>query len=143
MVFGDPVTGGMFTFWIWFLVAFLLFAIAAYIFNGFAFTAIGRKAKLKTPELAWIPAVGPNLIAFQTAKMHWWPWLMFTSLVISWIPYVGLVVYYIAMLTFGVFSVIWQWKMFEAIKRPGWWALLCLIPFVNFVLVGIAAWSKK
>jgi hypothetical protein len=36
----------------------------------------------------------------------------------------------------------WQWKMFEAIKKPGWWALICLITPINFILYGVAAWSE-
>lgn len=122
------------------LFFFFIFAIAMYVYMGFAFMVIGRKAKLKTPELAWIPFIGPHLIAFQASKMHWWPWLLWSTLLISWIPLLN-VIYLIAILVFAVYGVIWQWKMFERIKRPGWWALLCLIPLVNLVLYGIAAWG--
>lgn len=124
------------------LFFFFIFFIATYVYIGFSFMAIGKKAKLKTPELAWIPFVGPYLIASQAAKMHWWPWLLWSTLIISWIPGLN-ALYFAAILVFLVYGVIWQWKMFEKIKRPGWWALLCLIPFVNLVLYGIAAWGKK
>jgi uncharacterized membrane protein YhaH (DUF805 family) len=55
------------------------------------------------------------------------------------IPVIG----FVFSIAFAVFMVIWQWKMFEAIKKPGWWALLCLLPIVNLVLYGVAAWGKK
>ncbi len=118
------------------IFVFIIIAIVMYIYMGFAFMAIGRKAKLKTPELSWIPGVGPAIIAFQASKMHWWPWLLIIG---TLIPVVG----FVFSLAFAVFMVIWQWKMFEVIKRPGWWALLCLIPIVGFILIGIAAWSKE
>ena len=50
------------------------------------------------------------------------------------------------MFVFSVFSFIWMWKLFEAVKRPGWLPLLSLIPFagglVFLVLSGIAAWGE-
>jgi hypothetical protein len=118
------------------IMFFVVLMIAIYIFISLAFMAIGKRAKLKTPELAWIPGVGPLIIAFQTSKMHWWPWLLLIGV---FIPFLN----FIAMIVFAVFAVIWQWKMFETIKRPGWWSLLCLITPVNIVLYSIAAWGKK
>ncbi|MEM4330939.1 MAG: hypothetical protein QW273_02940 [Candidatus Pacearchaeota archaeon] len=128
------------------LILLLVLFIAVYIYLGFAFSAIGRKAKLKTPNLAWIPFVGPLIIAFQISKMHWWPWLLLIGIII---PIVNILV----LLAFTVFATIWQWKMFVAIGKPGWWALIDLggfIPFIGvlftiaqLVLYGIAAWSKQ
>jgi hypothetical protein len=129
------LTSGLLALIMGMIVVFVIIAIALYLYLSFAFMAIGRKAKLSSPELAWIPGVGPAIIAFQTSKMHWWPWLLIIG---TFIPLVG----FIFSITFAVFVIIWEWKMFETIKRPGWWALLCLIPIVNFVLIGIAAWSK-
>jgi len=124
-----------------FLLVFALIGIALYIYMSLAFMAIGRKARLSIPGLAWIPGVGPIIIAFQASKMHWWPWLLLIAYVFMFVPIISFITI-IALLVFAVFSVIWQWKMFEAIGRPGWWALLALIPVVNFILYGIAAWSK-
>ena len=118
------------------IVVFTIISIAMYIYMGFAYMAIGRKAKLKTPELSWIPGLGPLILAFQASKMHWWPWLLLIGM---FIPFVN----FIASLLFMVFAIIWHWKLFEAVKRPGWWAILLLIPIVGLVMVGIAAWSKK
>jgi hypothetical protein len=39
--------------------------------------------------------------------------------------------------------VVWNWKIFEALKKPGWWAILLIVPIVNYVIMGIVAWSKK
>jgi hypothetical protein len=125
---------------------FIIFA-AVYVYMSLAFMAIAKKAKLDSPGLAWIPGVGPLIIAFQTAKMHWWPWLLLISLLLMWIPFIGILIYFIAIITFAVYAIIWQWKMFEAVDKPGWWILLALIPFVGglvyLIMVGIAAWSKN
>lgn len=120
------------------IVFFVLFAIGLYVYLGFAFMAIGKKAKLNTPALSWIPFVGPLIIAYQASKMHWWPWLLLLGILI---PIAGV----LFVIAFSVFTYIWTWKMFEAVKRPGWWALLSLIPLLGgliyLILVGIAAWS--
>jgi hypothetical protein len=38
-----------------------------------------------------------------------------------------------------------MWKTFEAVGRPGWWAIFMIIPILNIVylvFLGIAAWGK-
>jgi hypothetical protein len=76
----------------------------------------------------------------QIAKMHWWPILL---LVGFWIPFVGA----IGAIVLAVFAIIWMWKTFEAVGRPGWWILLGLIPglggLIVLILLGVAAWGKK
>jgi len=136
MAYEELMTGGFWTLLAGMIFVTVLIVIGLYVYLGFAFMAIAKKAKLKSPGLAWIPFVGPLIIAYQTSKMHWWPWLL---LIGYFIPFVS----GLFSLAFAVFAVIWQWKMFERIRYPGWWSLLCLIPGVNLVLYGIAAWSRK
>ncbi|MBS3083668.1 hypothetical protein J4423_02585 [Candidatus Pacearchaeota archaeon] len=119
-----------------FIFIFLVIVFALYVYLSFAYYAIAKKARLSSPGLAWIPFVGPSIIAYQTSEMHWWPWLLLIGFMI---PFVGSVVG----IVFTVFTVVWRWKMFESIGRPGWWSILMLIPIVNLILLGIAAWSKK
>lgn len=119
-----------------FVGIFIGIGIALYIYMGFVYMAIGRKAKLGSPGLAWVPGIGPLIIAFQSSKMHWWPWLLLIGYVI---PILGVV----AITAFWIFGIVWHWKMFEKINKPGWWAILMLIPVVNLILLGVAAWSKK
>ena len=118
-----------------FAIISLIMGVVLWVYLSFAFMAIAKKAKLSTPGLAWIPGVGPAIIAFQCSGMHWWPWLFLIGIII---PFVG----GLLLLAFSVFGIIWQWKMFEAVGKPGWWALLCLIPVVNLIMIGIAAWGK-
>jgi hypothetical protein len=106
-----------------------------YIFLSFAFMAIGKKAKDPMYGLAWIPGIGPLIIAYRTSGMHWWPWLLLIGMMI---PIIG----FLASIAFMVFSILWLWKTFEKIGQPGWWAILTLIPIVNLIIIGIVAWSK-
>ena len=102
-------------------------------------TIAKRARSTIAPGIAWIPIVGPPLIANNIAKMPWWPILLLIGIMI---PFIGI----LFSLAFLVFFVIWNWKMFEALKRPGWWAVLMAIPIVNLVylvLLGVAAWGKK
>ncbi|MAH51376.1 hypothetical protein CMI37_36505, partial [Candidatus Pacearchaeota archaeon] len=95
---------------------------------------IGRKANIPSPAIAWIPIVGKPLIALKAAGMHWWPLLL---LIATWIPILG----GFAGLAFGVFNIIWNWKMMKVIGRPGWWAIFMIIYPVYLVLLGVAAWG--
>jgi hypothetical protein len=135
LVFPGMMSGGLMAFIAGFLVVFLVLVIAWYIFSSLAFMAIAKKAKLSTPGLAWIPGFGPGIIAYQASKMHWWPWLLLIPMLI---PFIG----FIASIAFGVYSIIWMWKTFEAIGKPGWWAILLIVPIVNVVIIAIAAWGK-
>jgi len=117
-------------------VIFLLIFVALYVFMGFAFMSIAKKAKLSTPGLAWIPGVGPLIITYQASKMHWWPWLLLIGCAI---PILNI----FASIAFMVFTIIWLWKTFEAINKPGWFAILMLIPVVNMIIIGVTAWSKN
>lgn len=123
----------------------IVLGIILWIYFSLAYMAMAKKAKQDTPGLAWIPFVGPAIVAYLASRMHWWPWLLLIGFLI---PFVNV----IAILVFGVYSIIWQWKLFEKIGKPGWWALICLggvIPFLGLlfslaylVLIGVAAWSK-
>jgi len=120
-------------------VVWLIVMIGLYVYMSAAFMAIGRKAKDPMPGLAWIPFVGPYIIAYRSSDMHWWPWLLLIAFII---PLLNV----LAMITFMVFAFIWLWKLFEKIGKPGWWPLLALIPGVGviifLILAGIAAWGK-
>ena len=135
MMSGDLI-GGMLLLGIGMMVFMFLLAVAAYVYYGFAYMAIAKKLKFRSPGIAWIPLVGPAIIAFQTAKMHWWPWLLIIGMFIP-------VISPLFAIAFGVFVIIWHWKMFEALKKPGWWAILMIVGIVREVLIGITAWGKK
>jgi hypothetical protein len=123
---------------VYFLVVFI-FSIGMYIYISLAFVAIAKKAKHPNPNLAWLPVVGSSLITSQIAKMPWWPILLIFGM---WIPFFGIA----CIITFIVFSTIWMWKTFEKIGKPGAWAIIALIPFINiayFIFLGVAAWGKK
>lgn len=100
-----------------FILVLILVGIGLYIYTSFAYMAIARKARYAYPGIAWIPGVGPLIITNRIAKMHWWPFLLFIGIII---PIINMIVSVIIM----VFSIIWLWKTFEAIKKPGWWAII-------------------
>lgn len=118
------------------IFVFLVLLLAVYIYLSLAYSAIGRKARVKSPGVAWIPFIGPLMIAYRSSKMHWWPWLLIIGMII---PLINI----FANIAFFVVSVVWHWKMFESVKRPGWFAILNLIPIVNFVFIGITAWGNN
>jgi len=131
------------------LVFYLICFVVYWVYTGFAFSAIAKRAKQNSPGLAWIPAIGPVIVAYKASNMASWPWYLLLGIVLMFfaaIPVLGIllaILGYIALIVFAVYTVIWQWKMFEKIGRPGWWAILCLITPINLILYGIAAWGNK
>jgi hypothetical protein len=145
-------------------VLIILFAVLVmvYIYLSLAFMSIGKKAGLSenTAGLAWIPFFGPLLISYLAANMHWWTWILTITLIIPFVNFVtGLI--------FIVYTIIWGWKMFTAVGKPGWWSIVPLIggvltiifliagipsigiiinlisALLYFVFIGIAAWSSQ
>lgn len=129
------LTTGVFALGAMFLFVYFLFMIGIYLFSSFMFMSLAKKAGDVSPGLAWIPGVGPLIIAFRASKMHWWPWLL---LIGTFIPILGV----IAMIVFMVYEFIWMWKLLEAVGRPGWWIFLMIIPIVGIIMLAIAAWGN-
>ena len=151
---------------------FLLICLLIYVYFSLAFMAIGKKAKLQNPGVAWI---NPIVSIFEISKMHWWPWAMLISgILVAYMfalvnPIVTAIIYSLILLAFLVMIVIWHCKTFEAIGKPKSWVLIpaalavlsFILPFIAnaltalsiillvigailyAVFVGIAAWSKK
>ena len=122
------------------IIIFVLVIIGAlYLYVSLAYSSIARKNKKTDPGIAWNPGVGPLFIAYRSSDMHWWPWLLIIGF---FIPFVNIA----AAIIFLIFVVIWHWKMFESVNKPGWWAIFMIIPLLNIislVFIGIAAWSKQ
>ena len=139
----DMLGGGMLAGATEFLGAFMLVMvlalIAAYIYSSLTLMRVAKRTKTEPAWLAWVP-IGNLYLMSKMAKMHWWPLLL---LIVGCIPYIGV----IASLVFAVYSMIWMWKICEARERPGWWALLTLIPFAGWiwglVMWGILAWGEE
>jgi hypothetical protein len=142
---GGFLAGGLLAMILGMLVFFLIIMAAIYVYMSLAFMGIAKKAKYPSPGLAWIPLVGPSIVASSVAKMHWWPILLLLSYPLVFVFPLFIFIAWIAMLVYAVFFVIWMWKTFEAVGKPGWWAIFQVLPIVNivwFVFIGIAAWSK-
>ncbi len=123
------------------MLAFLaiLLVIALYIYTSIAYSKIAKKKKYPSPGIAWIPVVGPAIVTSNIAKMHWWPILLMIGF---FIPYLSFVCWII----FTVFYTIWNWKMLESFKMPGWISILFIIPLAGLVLhliiIGMLAWGN-
>jgi hypothetical protein len=126
----------------------IVIIFALYIYLSLAYSKIGSKTKLNSPGIAWAP-MGSLAVIFESSKLHWWPFLMLTIgyilgyiiivfyLVISSstiIYYLGIGILIATTLIFAIMSIIWHWKTYEAIEKPGWWILVPVISgIVGFV----------
>lgn len=130
------------------IFSFILF-IGMYVFMSLVYMAIAKKNNQSSPGLAWIPGIGPIIVIVKASGMKWWPYLLILLPVLmpifafklSLLAIFG-VITWLAMLFVGVYSIILHWKTFEAIGRPGWWAIMLLVPIVNIVFLCMAAWGQ-
>lgn len=114
------------------IVFVLLLGLAVYIYMSLALMKIAERTKTKDGWLAFIPFANIYLMT-QIAKVpSWWT----IGVLLAFIPFIG------GILLLILTTYLW-WQIAERLKRPGWWALLLLIPIVNFVIIGIMAWGKK
>jgi hypothetical protein len=115
-----------------FLVIYILIVIALYIYMSLALMKVAKRTKTEPAWLAWVP-IGNIYLMSKIARMPWWPMLLFI------IPLVNIVAV--------IFIFIWTWKICEARKRPGWWALITIVPVIggiwSLIMWGILAWGKK
>ncbi len=143
-----------------FLVIALIVLIAIYVYLALAFLKIGRKVGLSEniAGLAWVPFLGPTLVSYMASGMHWWPWVVSLGLIVPILNF-GVILFFLIM------GIIWMWKTFVAVGRPGWWSLIApigggigiflglassvvggivnlIVGIAYLVLVGIAAWGS-
>lgn len=115
-------------------IVFLVFLVVAaiYVYTAVVLMVIAKKTKTEYPWLAWIPVANFYLMT-KIAGMPWWTMLL---LLLGFIPILG-------GLVIMAVTTVWWWKIAEARGKPGWYALLMLIPLVGFVIMGVIAWSDK
>lgn len=125
---------------IWGIISLFLLLLV-YIYTSSAFASIANRTQPNhRPGLAWLPVIGPLLIARKAAGMHWWPVLL---LILLFIPFVNM----LSAIALAVFFTIWMWKTFSALSHPGWWSLFNIIPVLGnlifLILLGVAAWKNS
>jgi len=130
--FAAVLTGGM-------LIVSLIIGLAVYVYTALALMKIAERTKTPNGWFAWIPILNVVLM-LQIAKMHWaWVFLIIGCV----IPILN----FIAIIALVVVMIMATWKICERRKRPGWWALLTLIPgfgsLWQLIMYGILAWSKE
>ena len=107
------------------LLAYWIFAIAAYVYFALVLQTIAKKTKTENPWFAWIPILNVILMIQIAEKPIWW-------IILYFIPIVNIVI--------GIIIMI------EVLKKrdyPGWWVILFFIPIVNIIIYGVVAWKDK
>lgn len=112
-------------------------ALVFYIYSAITMMTIAKKTKTDNAWLAWIPFANIALLA-NIAKKPWWPVLLMLGF---WIPILNILL----MLVLLVYVIMWLYKICEIRNKPGWLAILIIIPFLGhiwfMILLGILAWA--
>ena len=106
-----------------FMMFFLVFALAMYVYVALALSTIAQKTNTENGWLAWIPIANIILMLNIARKPSWW-------IVLCLIPLVNIV----------IFIVMWM-GIAEARNKPSWWGVLMIVPVVSLIVPGYLAWS--
>jgi hypothetical protein len=106
-----------------FLMFFLVFALAMYVYVALAVSTIAQKTNTENGWLAWIPIANVILMLNIARKPVWW-------IILCLIPLVNIV----------IFIVVWM-GIAEARNKPNWWGVLMIVPVVSLIVPGYLAWS--
>ena len=106
-----------------FLVFFLIFGLAGYVYVALALQTIAKKTNTENPWLAWIPIANVFLMLMVAKKPLWW-FLLFL------IPLVNIVI-----------SILVWMGIAEARNKPSWWGILTIVPIANLIVPGYLAWA--
>lgn len=109
-----------------------IFFIAVYVYSSLCLMYIARKTNTEPAWMAWVPVANVFLVCRIAQVSYWWAG---GALSIGLIPYVGLLA------TLGIGGFLW-YKIAIARGKPGWLGALTVVPFVNFVTMGILAFSE-
>jgi hypothetical protein len=143
------ILGGLIAIILGLIVFLILIAVIVYIYNSLTLMIVAKKTKTQPAWIAWIPLANYYLMA-KTARMHWWPLIFLIGGLIfpkiSYAPGIMQIISILCVISFCVFTIIWTWKICEIRGKPGWWALITIIPLFGwvwwFILWGILAWEE-
>lgn len=106
-----------------FMLVFLVFFGALYVYMALALSTIAKKTNTENPWLAWIPIANIILMLNIAKKPIWW-------IILFIIPIVGLV----------IAIIVWM-AIAEARGKPNWWGILLIVPLVGLIVPGYLAWA--
>ena len=124
----------------------IFIAVIGYLYLAIVLQSIAKKTNTPRSWMAWIPFVNLILLA-DIAQMYWWPVLIIPIVyVIGIIPVenfllsiLSLVLSIVALLYLLTY---WE-KLFKRVGMSQWWVLALLVPILNLVAIGLAAWGKQ
>jgi len=131
-------------------IIFVIFLVLAiYIYSSIALMKIAKRTNTPNAWLAWIPYANMFLTA-KIAQKHWWSnLLIFVPTILGFISnnVIFNTINYLAIISFLIFVTIWWWKICERLGKPGWWAIITIIPIIGWawslIMLGILAWGKE
>jgi len=130
------------------MIASIILSVLFYIYSSLALMFIAKRTNTRHAWLAWIPYANIYLIS-KIAQKHWWPILLIPiPIIMSFFlnNLISSIINYAIVIVIFIFIIIWWWKIFERRGRPGWWALISIIPIIGWILglimIGMLAWGK-
>ena len=109
--------------WYWLGGWSLIWWMAIYIWGSLCLQIIANKLETEYAWLAWVPIVNLYIICKMAGQPGWWFFLFF-------IPVVNIIAY----------VLVWM-NISEACNQPSELGVFMLVPVVNFVILGILAFS--
>ncbi len=103
-------------------ILIILFLII-YLYSSLILYTLAKKLNIQNPWFAFLPVANIYLVTELASVAPW-------TLILAFFPGINVIV-----------SVWWFWKISQRRSRPGWWALLYLIPLIGFIFLSLLVWK--
>ena len=103
----------------------IFISVLPYVWTALCLHTIADKTDTPNGWLAWIPIANIYLMCKVADKPGWW-------LILFFIPLVNIVVYLDIWMTIA-----------ESRGQPSWLGLFMIVPIVNFIILGILAFTPE
>lgn len=104
------------------IAAFIIIII--YVYLSLCLYLIAKKAGVKNAWLGWVPVANVFLMCAISKISYWWLLALF-------VPFLNIL----------VMLYIW-YKITMSLGKPGWLAILLIVPVVHYIVMGYLAFSK-
>lgn len=129
-----------------FTIIVIAISLCVYIYTALCLFYIAKRTNTPRAWMAWIPILNLILLA-DISRMYWWPVLLIPiiygmdfipgeNIIVSMVSLVLSIVFIVYMLTY------WE-KTFKRVGMSGWWVIALIIPVLNLIAMGLAAWGKR
>lgn len=129
-------------------IIIIVIGIGLYVYTALAYMALAKRTNTPHRWMAWVPYIQFYLVAKIARKSGWPILLLIIPFILSFFSQniIITIISYLVFAVFAIFAIVWWWDICKIRGKPGWWALIMIVPLVGgiwaLIMIGILAWGK-